>query len=899
MSLALSSESANRSQETEDALKSRKRIDALLKGYYVQRATEDFSKDTSARGVLSPETINELKQWIVKWVLSDDDESYIFWLYGEGDPEIALIGHSAMQELQRHREHFDTTATVVLSDEDSGEELLGSEQILPTIVYQLAIGLPSFRGFVLDAFDGDPTILSRSPDHQMDELLIKPFCKAAAKEPSMKKNVIFIAGVDDNTNIDEDDFLGSFLPRLHRLESALPRLKFIFVGTKNPSARHLYGIRQPVMRQISLHHGHHSTKVQRETDSFFERLVSDSLTSEQEIAKLATRAGGFSQYRIIVAGFYQRDQNKNVVKRSEKYLASNRTIQLNQKLAEQGTYFPPEDRHGLSYLLRTLLTILLLSGGDMPLSHLAKFLFMDARWLRTLLMRGLSPIIFHSPRQPVKDTYVRIAHPSLTDFLQDRTRSGKFYINSDDALPQLRPAFLLRGHLLSPDCFMQEVICYRKRCTNPTHQIKLRIDPPLTWSAASFVDLVITPSTPYHETGILFEEVVKFRIEDLLELQLAASESLAEQWEALWRGTMIWAVIPVFLMLLPKDREEKRRHSDALEMLISKEIRTYIDGESQGLKHLLVCALFETELRISALDDFGRLKEQIFHLEDSEVLIDRGSLCLGRIFQTKVQEPSPSVLLLKALKSAGSPQNRYFADTARECVKWLCEGSDRPPRPPLAEDEVEHARELCLALISRILPKTAPQDFLSQYLGTHPLPEFLGELSKGSRKAGKAVEKYLEVSALQQILAGLSTDVINLSISSKAETTTDSASSIGSSKKGEVARRTTPSTGEGPSTSVGVLGTSSEDVEGPTNEPGPPTNNLAAARLQHHYTDRSKLGKKKERSKSKPLPKEKTSEQFSKYIQYMHLPFIFRLIFTFRSLKKIKNKGEGNEGGKA
>ncbi|KAF9441849.1 hypothetical protein P691DRAFT_851447 [Macrolepiota fuliginosa MF-IS2] len=140
-----------------------------------------------------PSTRKSLKECVTKWGMGDGSDWRMLWLLG-----FAAVGKSAIA--QTIAEEFKEAGRLGASFFFSWPNHLNDpDAIIPTLVYQLAMKVPEYKQIITRRLADDPWILKRNRHTQFRELIIEPFHILMTQHPHAVPQplLIIIDGLDE------------------------------------------------------------------------------------------------------------------------------------------------------------------------------------------------------------------------------------------------------------------------------------------------------------------------------------------------------------------------------------------------------------------------------------------------------------------------------------------------------------------------------------------------------------------------------------------------------------------------------------------------------------------------------------------------------------------------------
>ncbi|KAJ7085046.1 hypothetical protein C8R44DRAFT_862213 [Mycena epipterygia] len=369
---------------------------------------------------------------------ADNSASNILWLYGP-----AGAGKSAI--VQSLCERLETEGCVAASfffkrgDASRGN----AKQLFSTIAYQLAVLLPELRGFISQSVENDPAIVNKSLSIQVQKLIVEPWQQINTSPCA----VIIIDGLDecDGQKV-QQEILWSICYAIHAMKLPIRFLiasrpeSHIFEMFHAPPLDKLHrGVNiQQSFEDVRKYLWDEFTRIRREHPATLTR-VSESWPVAEDLEHLVRNSSGYFIYASTVIKFIDdknfcpSDRLDIIMGFAEPHLES--PLAALDLLYTQILSDVP-DRHRLLQILTVIAAKLYL--GVHHIEQLLELKLGDVE----LALRGLHSVLeipdtFHLP-------FINVHHASFLDFLNDPTRAGIFYINSQhrsDLAQQILKAF--------------------------------------------------------------------------------------------------------------------------------------------------------------------------------------------------------------------------------------------------------------------------------------------------------------------------------------------------------------------------------------------------------------------------------------------------------------------------
>ena len=376
-----------------------------------------------------------VRQIILEWISRQSSTSYFFWLYGPA-------GAGKTSILQAIAEFLCSPSG---SDQNYGgsfffsREKHGRDQghfLFSTIAYQLALKVPGLRQRINHIMELDPTLHTKSMGVQLQKLIVDAF-KCLSPLPQ-RSYLVIIDGLDECHDKRTQQSILQLLCesiRIHKLP-----LRFL-VGSRPEShirdcfdRESLYAITNRVVLDEKFHPGEDIRIFLR--DGFAKICADNSIMSHMEqwpgegiIDLLVQRSSGQFIYAATVLKFVGADfcsprKQLTLVLRPDPSALSD----LDQLYTQILSVYPS------AVNIVEVLGIITASELDSP-EVIEDILGMEEGELK-LVLSGLSSLTDGNGERLHKGviSYVipHFAHASFRDYLFDSSRSGPFYVNSQE-----------------------------------------------------------------------------------------------------------------------------------------------------------------------------------------------------------------------------------------------------------------------------------------------------------------------------------------------------------------------------------------------------------------------------------------------------------------------------------
>jgi hypothetical protein len=309
-----------------------------------------------------------------------------------------------------------------------------AQKLVSTLAYQLADNVPQIKARISKIVADTPSVVSKSLKVQLLKLVAEPWRQLDTSQPI----TIIIDGLDECNNPGVQlEVLRCIVNSIRKQDLKFP-LQFLIASRPEPHIREIF--------QGSLFHKiHHSFDVDQSLEDVrkylkdeFARIrrehhetmarVSSPWPSPEVIKYLVDKSSGYFIYASTVIKFVD-DRNFRPTEQLEalqdaSYLESPFS-DLDQLYTKILSTVPTRHCHSLLWILRALefFDFQLYTGGIEQVLELKRG---DVQ----LILRGLHSVL-HIP-QPEDDNdcwrWISVHHASFQDFLNDQSRSGKFYV---------------------------------------------------------------------------------------------------------------------------------------------------------------------------------------------------------------------------------------------------------------------------------------------------------------------------------------------------------------------------------------------------------------------------------------------------------------------------------------
>jgi len=398
-------------------------------------------------------TRNKVIADIVNWIKDPSPPESVLWLNGPfGNGKSAIMQTTA--ETLRNDSHMShlLAGSFFFGRGKSGRDK--AEYLAPTIAYQITTNIPWMRNPIESALCRDPTILDKSIEAQLRYLITEPFRRTLDQSTPFHTPTVIIDGLDECDGHDSQCLI------LSAISTAVfkDHVKLRFLIASRPERQiskifHAHPLRQLHLPITLVDDYETSEELKKYMRSGFDRIyerhsdlmfaVEKPWPSDEELRALARRASGQFLYASTILRFVDADDAHPV-------------RQLELIFSRQSLAFSDMDE---------LYTLILESSPrqEMLSSILCSVVYMhgetrgivDTRSLEVLsglgaedisvVLRGLPAVIavetpykqempeafpwhdfmrYYSPR-------VSVHHQSFIEFLTDKERAGRFFVDAD------------------------------------------------------------------------------------------------------------------------------------------------------------------------------------------------------------------------------------------------------------------------------------------------------------------------------------------------------------------------------------------------------------------------------------------------------------------------------------
>lgn len=375
--------------------------------------------------------LHRISDWI------DDTNEPILWISGPAGAGKSAIARTIANDCARN----DTlAASFFFFHLDSGRNTI--DHLIPSIAFQLAIRIPHKRALIGSIVEADPSILHKPLDIQIKDLILPPFLSASSSDmhsQSALPFLIIIDGLDECTGDNAQRSVVKYIGGLANT-TGVP-LRLVIVSRPEPqideSFRYL-----PSIRHISLSNKAYTLETEKDIHTYlrngFDKIYRkrDIITEEfwpedRSIAQLVHNFGGNYIYPETVLKYVD-DDDFHPVKRLVEILDTPLGLTAFAKLnyLYQRVLSACKDAETLVRIL----AIVTLTSFDV---QKVEWVLQLDRGTVAMVLRRLRSVL-----EIKKSNHIVFYHKSFTDFIHNKERAGKFYIDFNDGR-----AFLAQGLL--------------------------------------------------------------------------------------------------------------------------------------------------------------------------------------------------------------------------------------------------------------------------------------------------------------------------------------------------------------------------------------------------------------------------------------------------------------------
>ena len=400
-----------------------------------------------------PSTRLVVFEHIMTWINDVQNLFFFMWLYGPAGAGKSAIAQSIAELCHKSNllaaSFFFSRTAVGRSDES---------RLIPTLVYQLCLSMPVIRKYVEDTIERDPMVLSRSLEAQVSSLMVDPLRRALldvkdARSLHSGPKLIIIDGLDECGTAKVQRYILSVLVTAVQ-EISLP-ISFLVASRPEQIIRDAFRAEPlvSVTKQLALDD---SYRPDDDIKLFFRSKFDDikqnhplrdllppEWPSDSELDRLVQKSSGQFIYASTVMKYLDSPHHWPTDRLDIIFGLSNPGIDT--PFAELDALYVHifSTVKNISRALE-ILSLLLLTRTDMEITpQLLENLFLLRHGDIYIILSDLHSVIdVPAPAADRASSVIRIFHASLGDFLLDKSRSTKLYIDTGNAHATLTRYFL-------------------------------------------------------------------------------------------------------------------------------------------------------------------------------------------------------------------------------------------------------------------------------------------------------------------------------------------------------------------------------------------------------------------------------------------------------------------------
>ncbi|KXN84095.1 hypothetical protein AN958_00464 [Leucoagaricus sp. SymC.cos] len=401
----------------------------------------DAQHDSSARSYpprCHVDTRLSLRSRILEWRENYKRRSRLLWVMGQ-----AAVGKSAVAQTMAEvfAEMGYLGASFFFSRPNQRDN---PHTLIPTLAYQLALNLPTYKRAITKRLGDDPTILRKHRRALFEELISEPLRDLMAQNHPIVSSplVIIIDGLDECSDKEAQvELIGLFSKAGH--------LPLLWLVTSRPEY-HLKSARSHpnfyatwLHEDISIDDKEAQRDVQRLLRSGFENIrqqyedqLDPNWPSQEHVRSISAVALGhlgFTDFLLRFIGDKEYADPRGQLEVCLRFIGGNGLGPgaLNPLHALDLLYHRILSDIAGNYLERTiniLALITLYPHNNLCAQDVANFLSLDQGAFYGSLQRMHSVLSIPEPSK-AHEARVQVYHASFSDFLKDRTRSGEYVID--------------------------------------------------------------------------------------------------------------------------------------------------------------------------------------------------------------------------------------------------------------------------------------------------------------------------------------------------------------------------------------------------------------------------------------------------------------------------------------
>ncbi|KAF8806742.1 hypothetical protein BYT27DRAFT_7100444 [Phlegmacium glaucopus] len=400
-----------------------------------------------------PSTRVAVLQHIMAWINDLQKLFFFMWLYGPAGAGKSAIAQSIAElcyDAKILAASFFFSRTAVGRNDES--------RLIPTLVYQLCLSMPAIRKYVEDTIERDPLVLSRSLEAQIRSLVAEPIRRALLDEKDAMSlrsgpKVIIIDGLDECGTAKSQRYVLSILA-IAVQQIPLP-ISFLVTSRPEQIIQDAFNMEplDSMTRKLALDD---SFDPDKDIKLFFQlkfdaikrnhplrNLLHPRWPSDSQLTRLVQKSSGQFIYASTVLKYLDSPHRRPTDALDIIFGLSNPGVDT--PFAELDALYTHifSNVKNIDKALE-ILSLLLLKQTEMPLTpRLLENLFFLRYGDLYIIFSDLQSIMdVPAPGTDRDSSEIRIYHASLGDFLLDKLRSAKLYIDAGNAHATLTGYFL-------------------------------------------------------------------------------------------------------------------------------------------------------------------------------------------------------------------------------------------------------------------------------------------------------------------------------------------------------------------------------------------------------------------------------------------------------------------------
>ncbi|KAF8181613.1 hypothetical protein BJ912DRAFT_608505 [Pholiota molesta] len=423
-----------------------------------------------------PRTREAIIKKIMEWVTDPEKLARFLWMYGPAGAGKSAIAQTIAEIC--HEAHL-LAAAFFFSRTVAGRN--SKTNLITTLIYQLTVSIPEIREHVGKALERNPVLLSMSLRTQLRTLLIEPLREVGELEALLLRPLFLVVdGLDEAGDSQSQEYI------LEVLGEAMEELSIplFFLIASRPEQHIREAFNEDLLAGMT------ETLVLDDTykpdadiriflDAKFQEIkrkhpsrarFPSPWPSDKDMSRLVEKSSGQFIYAATVMKYLE----------SRRHLPTER-LQIIFGLTSPGKDTPFAELDALyNHIFSSvgdidnvinLFCVLLFtkkSTVEKTPTEIEKFLFLVPGEIDIVLSELHSIISVPSPDDP--KGILRISHASLSDFLLDRSRAGKFFI--DTGVGHAKIASLLLKHMEQERMFLTYAQTYEYLTDSFTDQFQ-------------------------------------------------------------------------------------------------------------------------------------------------------------------------------------------------------------------------------------------------------------------------------------------------------------------------------------------------------------------------------------------------------------------------------------------